>query len=307
MDPTVIVRSYRPMGVAVTVHSESQAMLDAIEAGLARYPAMGVAGSLHLDVVVRDDLDGDPGWPSVRPVDGPDRLHIRIGASTAVLDHRRSTARITLSRSLCDLPDALRLLAESVFTAAAVRTGELHAVHSALVVHQGVGLVLRGQSGAGKSTLTYGCLRSGMTVCSDDWIYAAAHQPAGCFAGYPWRMLMTEDAATRFPELAGAATVPHPAAEGRKVPVHPPSAQQAVTAEAAAVVLLDPSPVLALRPLDPMEAAERFWAPALPTERDHLSTAWVAQLLDRPVYLLQRGSDPMTAVQALAELAESLR
>lgn len=307
MSPPVTTREYRPMGVALTVRSESPEMVDAIEAGLARYPEMGVGGALTIEVAVHDDGEGDPGWPTVRPADGPDRLHIRIGSSTAVLDHRRGIARLSLSRSLCATPDALRLLAESVFTAAGVRAGELHAVHSALVVHEGVGLVLRGASGAGKSTLTYGCLRSGMTVCSDDWIYAAARPPAGRFAGYPWRMLMTQDAATRFPELDGAATVPHPAAEGRKVPVHPPAEQQAVTAEAAAVVLLDPHPVLSLRPLAAMEASERFWAPALPTERDHLATAWVARLLDRPVYLLQRGTDPMAAVQALAELAESLR
>ena len=307
MSPTVTSRDYRPMGVAVSVHSESPEMVTAIEAGLAQYPAMGVHGSLRIDVAVHDDRDGDPGWPTVRPVDTAERLHIRIGSTTAVLDHGRGEARVSVSRSLCAVPDALRLLAESLFTAAAVRAGQLHALHSALVVHEGVGLVLRGPSGAGKSTLTYGCLRSGMTVCSDDWLYAPARQPAGRFAGYPWRMLMTEDAATRFPELAGVTTVPHPAAEGRKVPVHPPVAQQAVTAEAAAVVMLDPHRVLALRPLDAMEASERFWAPALPSERAHLATEWVAQLLDRPVYVLQRGTDPVAAVQCLAELAASLR
>lgn len=304
--PSAETRSYEPMGVRLTVRSESLELLAAIEAGLARYPSLGVVGEMAIEATVHA---GEPesGWPRVQPTDGPDELTVRIGDSVAVLRDATGDVGMKLSAALCATPDALRLLAESVFTAHGVRSGRLHAVHSALVVHEGVGLVLRGASGAGKSTLTYSCLRAGMGVCSDDWIYANAQAPAGEFAGYPWRMLMTEDAAARFPELEGATTVPHPAAEGRKVPVYPPAAQQVVTAAASAIVMLDPSPQLALRELSVDEAHERFWAPALPTERDHLGGAWVAELLARPVFVLQRGTDPLTAVQRLAELAASLR
>jgi hypothetical protein len=214
---------------------------------------------------------------------------------------------LDLPVSMLGVTDALRLFVESVFTALQVRRGALHAVHSALVSVDDVGLVLRGPSGAGKSTLTYSCLRRGLAVCSDDWIYAATHATPGHFAGYPWRMMMTEDAAARFPELVGAATVPHPAAEGRKVPVVPPVDQQLVTATAAAVVLLDPAPELSLQPVSFDEAVERFWAPALPTEREHLTDEWVHGLLDRPTYVLRRGTDPALAAQALIELARSLR
>lgn len=297
---------YEPMGVSLTVRSESPELLAAIEAGLARYPALGVGGAMTIDATVRSGA-ADSGWPRVQASDGPDELTVRIGDSVAVLQYATGDVRMELAASLCAIPDALRLLAESVFTAHGVRGGRLHAVHSALVVHDGVGLVLRGASGAGKSTLTYSCLRAGMGVCSDDWIYANAQAPAGVFAGYPWRMLMTEDAAARFPELAGASTVPHPAAEGRKIPVFPPAAQQVVAAAATAVVMLDPNPQLAVRELSATEAHERFWAPALPTERADLSEAWVAELLSRPVFVLQRGTDPVAAVQRLAELAASLR
>jgi hypothetical protein len=292
--------------VRVTVTSESTALLDAVEAGLARYPSLGLEGAMTIDVTLRAGA-AEAGWPRVEAVDGPDELTVRIGDSVAVLRYSTGEVRVELTEALCAIPDALRLLVESVFTAHGVRGGRLHAVHSALVVHDGVGLVLRGASGAGKSTLTYSCLRTGMGVCSDDWIYANAQAPAGTFAGYPWRMLMTEDAAARFPELAGAATVPHPAAEGRKVPVYPPPAQQVVSAAASAVVMLDPSPELAVRELSVDEATARFWAPALPTERAHLSEQWVGELLARPVFVLQRGTDPLTAVQRLAELAASLR
>lgn len=304
--PDALARQFEPMGVSLTIRSESAELIAAIEAGLARYPAMGVGGEMTIDATVHAGADVS-GWPTVEAVDGPDELTVRIGSSVAVLQYATGNVRMDLSTALCAVPDALRLLAESVFTAYGVRGGRLHAVHSALVVHDSVGLVLRGASGAGKSTLTYSCLRAGMAVCSDDWIYASAQAPAGEFAGYPWRMLMTQDAAARFPELADATTVPHPAAEGRKIPVHPPAGQQVVTADAHAVVLLDPDPQLAVRELSTAEAHERFWAPALPTEREYLGEAWVAELLDRPVFVLQRGTDPVTAVQRLAELAASLR
>jgi hypothetical protein len=214
---------------------------------------------------------------------------------------------LDLPSSLLAVQDALRIFVESAFTAAAVRAGQLYAVHSALVAHRGVGVLLRGQSGAGKSTLTYSCLRQGLQVCSDDWVYAPANVPPSRFAGYPWRMMMTEDAAARFPELKGQPTVPHPAAEGRKVPVVPPVELQLATAKVDAVVLLDPDTELSLAPISVEEALERFWASALPTEREHLADGWVRALMERPVYLLRRGTDPSAAVQALIRLADSLR
>lgn len=298
---------YRPMGVDLRVDGAVPELKAAIEAGMARYPShLGVGGRLDVRFTVHDDEPVDPAWPRVTATDGDDELHVRCGSAECTLVYGTGEVRLAVPTSLLQVPDALRLMVESVFTAAGVRAGRLFAVHSALVQHRGTGLLLRGASGAGKSTLTYACLRMGMGVCSDDWLYAPAAAPVGTFAGYPWRMMMTEDAASRFTELAGAATVPHPAAEGRKVPVHPPADQQVVAAVADAVVVLDPSPTLQVRRIDLDEAVERFWAPALPTERDTLPAGWVRQLLDRPTFVLQRGTDPAATAAALAELAESL-
>ena len=101
--------------------------------------------------------------------------------------------------------------------------------------------------------------------------------------------------------------MPHPAAEGRKVPVVPSPSQQVPVATAHAVVLLDPSPVLSLQSVSVDEALERFWAVALPTEREHLSDDWARALMERPVFVLRRGTDPDAATQVLADLAASLR
>jgi len=299
---------YRPMGVALRLRGAPAELMDAVDAGLGRYPAdLGVGGSVQVTVTMHSDAAGDPAWPRVTSEDGPEELVIRCGSAVATLQYSTGEVRLELPVSLLHISDALRLFVESVFTATAVRAGRLYAVHSALVVHHGIGMLLRGPSGAGKSTLTYSCLRRGLQVCSDDWVYAPTHLPPGRFAGYPWRMMMTEDAAARFGELASQPTVPHPAAEGRKVPVVPDVSQQLATAHADAVVLLDPSPELALQRVGVDEALERFWAPALPTEREHLDEKWVLGLLDRPVFVLHRGGDPAAAAQALMGLADSLR
>jgi hypothetical protein len=296
------------MGVHVELVGQVSAVQAAFEAGLGRYPDdLGVEGSLRVVVREHPDQPGDPAWPRVQAHDGAAELIVRCGSAVATLHYAHGSVELDVPTSLLAVPDALRLFLESVFTANLVRAGDLYAVHSALVVSDGVGLVLRGPSGAGKSTLTYSCLRRGMGVCSDDWIYAPARTAPERFAGYPWRMMMTEDAASRFPELVGRATVPHPAAEGRKVPVVPPADQQVAVAHAHALVLLDPDPRLSLQPVSATEAAERFWSTALPTEQQHLAPQWVAALASLPAFVLRRGTDPDAATQALVDLAASLR
>lgn len=300
--------SCRPLGTDLTVSSESPELIEAIRRGLALYPAdVMVGGSLHIEAVVIDDAPADPAWPVVTAASTPETLEIRCGSATVVLDHASARAHMALPRSLCGVADALALLAESVFTSLHVQARRLHAVHSALVVRDGVGLLLRGPSGAGKSTLTYACMRRGMTVVSDDWVYAPAGAEPKRLVGYPWRIMLTESAAARFAELADVPTVPHTSEEQRKVRVNPPLHLQQMAADVTAVVLLDPDPVLSLQPITPQAAADRFWAASLPTERDHLDDAWVRALVQRPTHLLRRGTDPDDAAARLDELAISLR
>ncbi len=306
--PPPVAFSCTPMGTSLTVRSDSPALIDAIRRSLALYPAdVMLGGSLHIDVVVTDDSPGDPAWPVVTAASTPETLEIRCGSATVVLDHVGARVHMALPRSLCDVPDALALLAESVFTSWHVQARRLHAVHSALVVRDGVGLLLRGPSGAGKSTLTYACMRRGMTVVSDDWVYAPAGVEPRRLVGYPWRIMLTEAAAARFAELADVPTVPHTSEEQHKVRVNPPPELQQVSADVTAVVLLDPDAVLSLQPITAQAAAERFWAASLPTERDHLDDHWVQALVQRPTYLLRRGTDPDEAATRLDELAISLR
>jgi hypothetical protein len=296
-----------PFGAPLHISSDVPELATAVEAGLAQYPDLGLRAPMHWHVRVVDDAPGDPAWPRVTADDGDDELVVRCGSAEVRVRHADGTATFALPRSLCAVPDALALLAESVVTSFHVRGGRLQAVHSALVARDGVGLLLRGPSGAGKSTLTYACSRRGMTVVSDDWVYAATDGGADRLAGYPWRIMLTEPAAARFDELADVPMVPHTSEEGHKVRVTPAVDARAVTSAVAAVVLLDPDPTLSLTPADHATAHDRFWAAALPSERQHLAPAWVDALLDRPVHVLRRGPDPDTAAALLDELAASLR
>jgi hypothetical protein len=306
---TAMARSFRPFGTEVRLtwlDPDGASIADVVAPTLGSYPAtMALGGSIEIELRLHDDTAADPGWPVVRATPDADGIVVRCGTSMVDVRHGTSSVTVDLARSLVAIPDAVRLLLEAAHTSVQVAHGRLHAVHSALVVRDGVGLLLRGPSGAGKSTLTYACVRRGMTMVSDDWVYAPAGRPVGLVAGYPWRLMLTQESAARFPELAGAPLVPHTSAEGWKVPFVPPEAQRRVEHEVHAVVLLDPSADLSLDTGDVADARTRFWDAALDDERLRLDTSWVDDLLSRPTFVLRRGTSPGAAAALLDELAIS--
>ncbi len=295
-------RRFRPFGATVSVCCDDSAVLEACGAAVARFPTdLGVTADLT--VVATTIAAGEPAWPvtSVRQWDGG--LELRCGAGSMVVDHGAGTASLALPPELLACSDALRCFVEGAVSSLLIGGGWVHAVHSGLVVTPGgAGLLLRGPSGAGKSTLSYACLRAGFGLCSDDWVYGVAADPPDRLVGYPWRLFLVEESAARFAELAGVPVVPHPGADRVKVPVEPPVSRRRRSARVDAVVLLDPSPDLGLEPITPAEAADRFWGPALPSERADLPSAWVEALLDRPCYVLRRGTDPDDAAALLRSL-----
>lgn len=321
-----------PLGVSVRVRARStagggpaagdgaeapavDALRRAFEDGIGGYPAApSVGGELLITARVLPDDGAPSGWPSLQVQQGAGRLEVRCGGSVLDADLVAGTAVMELTPAMCAEPDAVRLLLESVFTATLVAGGRIVAVHSGLVVLDGVGLLLRGQSGAGKSTSTYATMRRGATVVSDDWVYVPrvvdgvpADPGAVPVAGYPWRIMMTEDAASRFDELLDAPRVPHPSDDRVKIPVVPPAPQRRAVGTIDAVVILDPDPHGGVDPISTTEAVERFWASSLPTERDHLPVDWVDRFLDRPCFRLRRGASPAGAAERLHALAASLR
>ncbi|MDP9464409.1 MAG: hypothetical protein M3P52_07280 [Actinomycetota bacterium] len=297
-----------PFGSTLVVDSDSSELLEQVRAGLGRYPAQpSIGGSLRVRATIDDSLQGPSGWPAMSAEIDNDRMTVRCGQSTMVVDRRAGEATITLAPAMLDQPDALRLLVEGAFTSTHAFAGRLYAMHSGFVTAGGRGLVLRGPSGAGKSTLTYCCMRAGMGVVSDDWLYGSASHGPDVLTGYPWRMMMTTAAAEQFPELRGAAVVAHPSDDRWKIPIVPPADQQIVQHAVHAVVFIEPDGDLSVDQIDEVRAAELFWESSLATERETLAPEWVQRLLDRPRFVLHRGASPTAAADALQRLAISLR
>ncbi len=297
-----------PFGSTLSVDSDNTELLEEVCAGLGRYPSHPViGGAMRVRAAVDDALQRSSGWPAMTAELGTERLTVRCGESIMVVDRVRGEADITLAPAMLSEPDALRLMVEGAFTSYHTAAGRLYAVHSALVTAGGRGLLLRGVSGAGKSTLTYSCMRAGMGIVSDDWLYGSAVHGPDLLTGYPWRLMMTTAAAAGFPELRGAAVVAHPSDDRWKIPIVPPVAQQIVQHEVHAVVFIETEGDLAVTEIDGTEAAARFADSSLPTERDTLSPQWVDHLLDRPTFVLHRGGSPACAAEALQRLATNLR
>ncbi len=297
-----------PFGSLLAIDSDSDEVFDQVRAGLARYPSEpDIGGSLRIRVIVDDLLDSPSGWPAMTAQTTGDQLEVRCGQSTMVVDRRAGEATITLAPAMLIEPDAIRLLVEGAFTSTSVFAGRLYAVHSGFVTSGGQGVVLRGVSGAGKSTLTYCCMRAGMGVVSDDWLYGSATHGPDLLTGYPWRLMMTTVAAAGFPELLDATVVAHPSDDRWKIPIVPPVDQQIVQHRVHAVVFIDADGDLSVDEIDGPQAAERFWESSLPTERETLAAEWVQRLLDRPRFVLHRGDSPIAAAEALQRLAISLR
>lgn len=76
------------------------------------------------------------------------------------------------------------------------------ALHGALVVRNGKGVMLAGDSFAGKSTLAYACARAGWTYVSDDALFLVRGRNDRYALGDPYSIRFRPDAPQLFPELA---------------------------------------------------------------------------------------------------------
>jgi hypothetical protein len=75
-------------------------------------------------------------------------------------------------------------------------------LHGALVVRNGIGVMLAGDSFAGKSTLAYACARAGWTYVSDDSAFIVRDRDDRYAIGDPHSIRFRSDAPQLFPELS---------------------------------------------------------------------------------------------------------
>ena len=153
-------------------------------------------------------------------------VQLTCGSGRMLVDLNSGRGEVTLPRSLMAIEDATRLFIEGAMWTWLIGTGRVRAVHAGMVGDGRRSALLRGASGAGKSTITYACMRAGMLIASDDWVYSATTRSSTELHGYPWRLFLVADAATRFDELRGRELVAHPGSDRWKLPVTPSPEQQ---------------------------------------------------------------------------------
>ena len=299
-------RTLRLFGARVAVEADDARVPAAASAALARY---GWTGDVTTGFRVQArTLPGsaESAWPRTSTIRTGPRVRFNCGRSWFEADPGTGSAELWLGEEVLAEPDAVRLALEGAVWSLLVGGGLVHPVHAGLVTGHGRAVLLRGASGAGKSTTTYACVRRGLRMVSDDFVYGAALGPPDVLWGYPWRMFLVPDAAARFPELAGVEVVAHPGSDRWKVPVEPAPARRRRSARVDAIVFLDAGPELRLEQLTTDEATARFWASALPSARQDIPEPFLRHLLARPSYVLSRGTDPDATAGVVDQLLRDL-
>lgn len=299
-------RTVRLFGARVVLEADDARFLAAASPALARY---AWTGDVTTELRVRaSTLPGSEpsAWPRTSTIRTSTGVRFNCGRSWFAADVAGGVAELRCGEEVLAEPDAVRLFVEGAAWSLLIGRRLAHPVHAGFVTGHGRGVLLRGASGAGKSTTSYACVRRGLGLVSDDFVYGAAHGPVDVLWGYPWRLFLVPDAAARFAELAAVTPVAHPGSDRWKIPVEPPPARRRRAHRVDAVVFLDPGAALALTPIDRDEAVARFWATALASEHDDIPASFADALLARPAFALSRGDDPDATAACLDQLLRDL-
>jgi hypothetical protein len=298
-----IVETVHPFGTTVEITTDDERFVAAAHHAMSRYPASAATrGTFVIRATSLSDAPADPAWPITEMRERDGLVRLTCGSGRMLVDLNSGRGEVRLPQSLIAIEDAARLFIEGAMWTWLIGTGRVRAVHAGMVGDDRRTALLRGASGAGKSTITYACMRAGMRIASDDWVYSATTRSSTELYGYPWRLFLVADAATRFDELRGRELVAHPGSDRWKLPVIPSPEQQLLSTDPDVVVFLDPASELSLRSVGKAEARQRFWSSALPSERERLGRRWIHRLLDKPCYVLQRGTNPDAAAALVATL-----
>ncbi len=225
---------FYPLGFAVEVSTNSQAVLDAARESWKNLSQRHTSPMLRMGIAITDGGFGDcPPAPVVRAhrqlltiVANPENQAVcDLGAGYA---YAWLTPGAVLHRSYIrrHYIEAIALILISNSYATAIR--------AASVIRHGRGILLCGDPGSGKSTFAYACARAGWTYTSDDECYLlrATGQPR--VAGNSRQIRLRPSASDLFPELRGRATTPQ--AEGKAF-------IEIATAELSGVMTAEDAPI----------------------------------------------------------------
>ncbi|HZF07963.1 MAG TPA: hypothetical protein VFE33_04145 [Thermoanaerobaculia bacterium] len=210
--PPLLTAGFRPLGLTLGLRTDHPAVLAAAEDAFRGFGSAPPAGPPDLDFLFLTRRVPDRERGTSYLVHG-ERVRLREGGSTLVVDRTQGTARGRFAPELLAQPARLRLeLLELALQLQLPPRGFL-GVHGGAVVHQGRAALLRAQGGGGKTTLVYAAAsRRSLQVLAEDvvWIdllrgVRGGREGPGAWWGLPWWCHLRPDTARFFPELAGLA------------------------------------------------------------------------------------------------------
>jgi len=313
------VLSKQVLGGRFHFRSNSQALLDLVEAAFGDVPAHRLPGGIEfhiaLSLVARRDA---PYALALAPP--PVRTHSGAGALCGVIDAdnymmlmpEQGRALLVVSEDMLAHPYHLRyeLIEFAVFVLAARGMG-LVPLHGACVGSEGRGVLLLGATGSGKSTLALHSLLRGLDFLAEDALFVDPQRMLatgiGNFLHLRPELLRLVDDATRawiaaaptIHRRSGAAKYEVDIRHGRaRLAPAPPQLVAAVFVSATTAT--DPRQLL--QPIDGATVLERL------TEDQPYAAAqpgwslFARQLQRLGVYELQRGTHPDASVDAIQRL-----
>jgi hypothetical protein len=207
--PLHLRAAYPFFGKPLTLHSNSQAVMDAAERSLALWHQLEPelredAPELTLTLIVHPGSGVEPSRPPLTY-----RLHgetFVAGAGSnlfaARTDQHEALGFVTPEMVADDVYFRHYVLESLALLLATWRGQDRVPVHAAGIVRNGRAVLLAGHSTSGKSTLCYACWRAGLEILSEDAVYVS--QAGGVrLWGQPGFIHLLPDAPRLFPELAG--------------------------------------------------------------------------------------------------------
>jgi hypothetical protein len=311
MPEFIYQNTYYPLGFAVRVTSNSDAILDAAQQSWGGLKPLFRNDPLEMRLGVKESgVEAALPQAPVHNLKG----NLLMGSADA---HNFFIANLQSGRctgwvSERTAQSALYLRYFFLEAAALSMVSTLRAValHAACVSIHGHGVLLCGDSGVGKSTLSYAGARSGWAYVSDDASYALLGAEDPVVVGNCRKVRFRPSAAALFPEIDGRPVTPRALGKPSiEVPTSElPIVRTAATATIGTVIFLNRGQATEeLRPLSHSELLSWFMqhVMATPTSRSLQEDA-ILRLLRSGVYEL-RYHDLGWAIRRINQLVEERR
>jgi hypothetical protein len=200
--PLPLVRTFYPLGFSLRLSTNSELVLQAAEASWGLSQQVFSYPPVRVSLGVSESRTGAASPPAYRS-----RQHMFSAISDAdnfvLCDMRSGYACGWITENAASDSSFLRFYFLDCAVYTLIEQLYLAPVHAAVVLKNGVGVLLCGDTGAGKSTMAYACARSGWTFVSDDAAFLLRDEQALSALGNCFSIRLKPDAPQLFPELLG--------------------------------------------------------------------------------------------------------